>query len=150
MACSVDFLTKKVEKIKISDDVFLENDLSKEKIFLNKVIEDFEQNIDDCEVSYYVSKRSRSICCESLTITETIAKKLLKLTDWLMDKHFFQKNGLKEFAWCSNYMLDKRSVNYHKEEQIFKKTEIVEFYWFNNSPNRFHEQQFVTEVSRSL
>ena len=37
-------------------------------------------------------------------------------------------------------------MNYHKEEQIFKKTEIVEFYWLNNSPNRFHEQQFATEV----
>ena len=122
------------------------NDLSNEKNFLNKVIEDFEQNIGDCEVSYYVSKRSMSICFESLTITETIAKKLLKLTDWLMDKHFYRKNGLKEFARCSNYMLDKRSVNYHKEEQIFKKTEIIEFYFFNNSPNRFHEQQFVTEV----
>ena len=35
---------------------------------------------------------------------------------------------------------------YFKEGQIFKKTEIVEFYWFNNSPNRFHEQQFVIEV----
>ena len=46
---------------------------------LNKEIENFEQKIDDCEVSYYVSKRSMSICCESFTMTETIAKKLLKL-----------------------------------------------------------------------
>ena len=38
----------------------------------------FEQKIDDCEVSFYVSERSMSICCESLTMTETIAKKLLK------------------------------------------------------------------------
>ena len=38
----------------------------------------FEQKIDDCEVSFYVSERSMSIFCESLTITETIAKKLLK------------------------------------------------------------------------
>ena len=29
---------------------------------LNKEIENFEQKIDDCEVSYYVSKRSMSIC----------------------------------------------------------------------------------------
>ena len=62
MACSVDFLTKKLEEVKISDDVFLGNDLSNEKNFLNKVIENFEQKIDDCEVSYYVSKRSMSIC----------------------------------------------------------------------------------------
>ena len=128
MACSVDFLTKKLEEIKISDDVFLGNDLSNEKKNLNKVIENFEQKIDDCEVSYYVSKRSVSICCESLTMTETIAKKLLKLTDWLMDERFFQKNDLRELDWCSNYMLDKRSVNYHIEEKIFKKTEIAEFY----------------------
>ena len=43
-------------------------------------------------------------------------------------------------------MLDRRSVNYHEDKQVFKKTEIVEFYWLNNSPNRFHKQQFVTEV----
>ena len=116
------------------------------KLFLNKVIENFEQKIDDCVVFYYVSKRSMSICSEILTMTETIAKNLLKLTDWLMDEHFFKKNCLRELGWCSNYMLDKRSVNYDKEKQIFKKTEIVEFYWFNNSPNRFHKQQFVTEV----
>ena len=61
-------------------------------------------------------------------MTETIAKKLLKLTDWLMDERFFQKNDLRELDWCSNYMLDKRSVNYHIEEKIFKKTEIAEFY----------------------
>ena len=111
------------------------------KLFLNKVIENFEQKIDDCVVFYYVSKRSMSICSEILTMTETIAKNLLKLTDWLMDEHFFKKNCLRELGWCPNYMLDKRSVNYDKEKQIFKKTEIVEFYWFNNSPNRFHEQQ---------
>ena len=56
-------------------------------------------------------------------MTEAIAKRLLKLTDWLMDEYFFQKNGLRELVWCSNYMLDKRSVNYHKDEQICKKTE---------------------------
>ena len=100
MACSVDFLTKKLEEIKISDDIFLGNDLSYDEKFLNSVIEYFEQKIDDCEVSYYVSKRSMSICSESLTMTETIARKLLKMVDSLMDKHFFQKNGLRELGWC--------------------------------------------------
>ena len=96
MVCNVAFLTRKLEEIKISNDVFLRNDLSNEKKFLNQLIENFQQKIDDCEVFYYVSKRNMSICCESLTMTEIIAKKLLKLTDWLMDKHFFQKNGLRE------------------------------------------------------
>ena len=108
MACSIDFLTKKLEEIKISNDIFLGN--------------------DNCEVSYYVNKRSISICCESLTMTENIARNLLRMVDWLMDEHFFQKNGLGELGWCSHYMLDRRSINYHKEKKIFKKTEIIEFY----------------------
>ena len=69
MVRSVDILVKKLEEIKISDDIFLENDLSYEKNFLNGVIGNFEQKNDDCQVSYYVSKRSVSICSESLTIT---------------------------------------------------------------------------------
>ena len=87
MACSVDFLTKKLEEIKISDDIFLGNDLSYEEKILNSVIEKIEQEIDDCEVSYYLSKKSKSICNESLTTTKKIARKLLKLVDWL----FFRK-----------------------------------------------------------
>ena len=91
-------MTKKLEETKISYDVFLGNDLSNEKIFLNQVIENFEQKIDDCEIPYYNSKRSMSIYCESLTMTETIAKKLLKLTDWLMDEHFFSEKWLKRIG----------------------------------------------------
>ena len=93
MACSLDFLTKKIEETKISDDVFLGNNLYNEKSFLNKVIENFEQKIDDCKVSDYISEKSMSICCESLNITDTIARNYLKLVDWLMDEHFFQENG---------------------------------------------------------
>ena len=89
MACNVDFLTKKLEEIKISDDIFLGNDLSYEETFLNNVIEKIKQEIEDCEVSYYLSKKSMTICFESLAMTELIARKLLKLTDWLMDEHFF-------------------------------------------------------------
>ena len=43
MACSVDFLTKKLEEIKISEDIFLGKDLSYEEKFLNSVIEKTEQ-----------------------------------------------------------------------------------------------------------
>ena len=139
MACSVDFLIQKLEEMKIGDDIFLGKDLSYEEKFLNSVIEKTEQKIEDCEVSYCLNKKYMTICYESLTMTETIARKLLKMVDWLMEEHFFQKNGLGELGWCSNYMLDKRSVNYCKDQQVFKKNKIVEFYWFNNS-------QLVTEV----
>ena len=136
-----------MEEIKISDDIFLENDLSYEEKFLNSVIEYFEQKMDDCEVFYYVSKRGISICSESLTMTETIARKLSRMVDWLMDEHFFSEKWPKRVRLLlSLYMLDRRSVNYDKEKQIFKKTEIVEFYWLNHSPNRFHKQQVVEEV----
>ena len=139
MASSVDFLIKKLEEMKNGDDIFLGKDLSYEEKFLNSVIEKIEQKIEDCEVSYCLNKKYMTICYESLTMTETIARKLLKMVDWLMDEYFFQKNDLRELGWCSNYMLDKRSVNYCKDQQVFKKNKTVEFYWFNNS-------QLVTEV----
>ena len=57
---------------------------------------------------------------------------------------FFQKNGLRELRWCAKYLCDRRSVNYHKEQQLFKKTEIVELYWFNSSPNQFDKKPSLT------
>ena len=39
MACSIEFLTEKMEEIKITDGIFLGNDLSYEENFLNSVIE---------------------------------------------------------------------------------------------------------------
>ena len=87
-----------------------------------------------------------SICCETTTMTHVIARKLLKLVDRLMDEHFLQTNGLREPAWCSNYMLDRRSLNYYKDKQVVRKCEVTEFYWLNNSPNRFNKQKFVTEA----
>ena len=39
MACSIAFLTEKMEEVKIADDIFLGNDLSYEEKFLNRVIE---------------------------------------------------------------------------------------------------------------
>ena len=41
-----------MEEIKITDDIFLGNDLSYEEFFLNSVIEKFGQEIKDCEVSF--------------------------------------------------------------------------------------------------
>ena len=42
-----------MEEIKITDDIFLGNDLSYEENFLNSVIEKFGQAIKDCEVSFF-------------------------------------------------------------------------------------------------
>ena len=43
MACSMNFLVKKLDKIKINDDVFLSNDLTVEEKFLNNLIEKIEK-----------------------------------------------------------------------------------------------------------
>ena len=85
-----------------------------------------------------------SICCETTTMTDAIARKLLKIVDRLMDEHFFQTNGLRQLDWCSDDMLDRRSFRYCKDKQVLGTTEVSEFYWFYNSRNRFHKQQFVT------
>ena len=110
---------------------FLGNDLTFEQRFSNKLIEKIEQEIEqektECEVSYYLHKKSMSICCKTSIMTETIARKLLNLTDRLMDKHFFENDGLRKLGWCSNYMLDRRTHNYHKNKDYFKKAETVEF-----------------------
>ena len=89
MACSIEFLTKKLEEINISDVIFLGNDLSSEEMFLNSVIEKIGQELKDCEVSFYLHKKSMTICCETTTMTNVIVRKLLKIEDRLMDEHFF-------------------------------------------------------------
>ena len=74
MACSIEFLTEKMEEIKITSDIFLGNDLSYEENLLNSVIEKFGKGIKDSEVSFYLHRRSMSICCETITMTDEIAR----------------------------------------------------------------------------
>ena len=102
-ARSVEFLTKKMEDIKITDDIFLGNNLSYEENFLNSVIEKFGKEIKDCKISFYLHRKNLSICCETLTMTETIARKSLKIVDPLMDEHFFQTNRLRQLGCCAHY-----------------------------------------------
>ena len=113
MACSIEFLTEKMEEVKIADDIFLGNDLSYEENFLNRVIEKFGKELKDYKVSFYLRRKNMSICCEALTMTEAIARKLLKIVDRLIDDHFFQTNGLRQLGWCARYMLHRPSGNYY-------------------------------------
>ena len=119
-----------MEEIKISNDCLFGQDLSNEQNFLEKIEEKIDQEIPGSEISYFSRKRSMALCFEIPLMNENIAKDLLLKIDWLM-----KKNGLRELGWCSKYLLDRRSVNYLKDQQEFKKTEIVQFYWFSSSPN---------------
>ena len=141
----IERFTEKMRDIKINDDIFLGNDLSFEQKFLNQVNENCDKEIKDCEVSFYLSKKSMSICCETLIRTETIANKLLDIVDLSIERHFFCTNGLRQLGWCARYMLDRRSLNYHNSRNFLQQTKLTEFYWFNNSPNRSFKQKTVSQ-----
>ena len=75
MAHSVDVLTKKLEEIKIADDIFLGKDLSYKQNFLNAIIERLDEELKECKVSSYLNKKSMAIFCETLALTKVDAKK---------------------------------------------------------------------------
>ena len=51
--------------------------------------ENFGKELEHCEVSTYLSKRSMTICCETFVLTEVTGKKLLNVVDQLLDEHVF-------------------------------------------------------------
>ena len=89
MAQSMERLTEKMQNIKIKDDIFLGNDFSFEQKFLNHVVDKCSKETENCEVSFYFSKKSMTICCETSIMTETIAKSLLDIVDLITKQHFF-------------------------------------------------------------
>lgn len=106
------------------------------KKILKATATELEKTFNGSEVYFCFTKRRMSLCFEILIMDEPIAKRLLFKVDWMIDEHFFQKNGLHELGWCCHYLLDKRSYNYYKDKQVFCKTQNAEFIWFNYSRNR--------------
>ena len=146
MAQNMERLTEKMQDIKIKDDIFLGKDLSFEQKFLNHVVDKCSKEIENCEVSFYFSKKSMTICCETLIMTETISKLLLDIVDLIMKQHFFCTNSSGQLGWCARYMLDRRSLNYCDLRKSPQTTELTEFYWFNKSSNTSFKQKTVTQV----
>ena len=145
MAASLETMIEKLEQVKINNDSYFGNDLSSEKQFLEKAREKIQEKIPDVNVSFFYRKRSMAFSFTIQKINEAIIKELLHITDWEKDQYFFRENILQQLGWCCHYLIDSRSVNYKKEEQGFEKVEIVEFYWFNSSPNRFMSRTILTE-----
>ena len=106
----MEVLTKETQEIKIEDDILLGNDVSFEQKFLNNVNDKCSEEIENCKVQFYVSKKSMTICCETLIITETIAKSLLDIVDSVMKQHF--TSSLRQLGFCAHYMLDRRTITY--------------------------------------
>ena len=60
---SMNFLVKNLDKIKNNDDVFLGNDLTfKQNFLIEKIEKEIENQNVEGQVSYYLHKRSMSIC----------------------------------------------------------------------------------------
>ena len=91
---------------------FFGKDLSHKLNFLNAVTENFGKELEHCEVSSYLSKKSMKIYCETYVLTKVTGKNLLKVVDRLLDEYFFQAGGLHQLGWCSNYMPGKIVMNY--------------------------------------
>ena len=143
MVQEIELLTEKIQDVKIDGNIFFGKDLSFEQKFLNKIVKVCHEKIKDCEVSFHLSKRSMYICREMSTLTATTARILLDIVYSSMKKHF--SHGLSQLGWCTYYMLDRRNLDYYTSEKIPRTTRLTDFYWFNNSPNRFDKQKAVNQ-----
>ena len=85
-----------------------------------------------------------AFCFESSLLTQDRVKKLLEVIDKILLEHFFNF-GLSKIGWCSNYRMDSRIARYPIEKSpgmgYVKRTQIIEFYWFNHSPIRHNEHR---------
>ena len=85
---------------------------------------------------------------ESSLSSQDGLKKLLEVIDKTLIKYFFNF-GLSKISWCSNYRMDSRIVRYPIEKipgmGFVKRTQIIEFYWFNHSPVRHNEHKQLDE-----
>ena len=140
MANSVESLIKQLEEVKINDDCFLGKDLFYEKNFFGKDrTKNRERNSRFWNFLFFQKKVNGLVFWD--TVDEWKNCKRFVVKNWLVNGWtFFKKKWAARVRWCSKYLLNRRSVNYHKDKQEFKKTEIVEFYWFNSSPNRFDKK----------
>ena len=102
----------KLGKIEIKDDNFLGADLSVEKKYLEGLMDSLGENMKDCAVSYYLSRRCFGICCETFVLTANTARKLLTVIDeQILEKNFLM-NGLARICWCVNYLMKSKISNY--------------------------------------
>ena len=140
MAQSVEALSEKMQEMNLTNEVFYGEDLFPEENFLKALIESITKNFEQYEeISYYLKKKYMAFYFESLIMSKEGLKNFLENVDKTLVEHFFDK-ALSKICWCSNYRMDSRFVRYPIEKSpgkdYIKKTQITEFYWFNNSPVR--------------
>ena len=121
-------LCEKVEKLLIEKEKELPSTkaefyLKTEKDFLELITEAVAKDLENCVVSYFVSEKSMAICCETFILTKETYRILLQAVGKNLTEKFLP---LWNLGWCSYYHLESKVTNYPD-----KKTQIIEFYWFN-------------------
>ena len=89
-----------------------------------------------------------AFCFKSSLLSQDGVKQLLEVIDKTLIEYFFNF-GLSKNCCCSNYRMDSRIVCYPIEKSpgmgFVKRTQIIEFYWFNHSPVRHNEHKRLYE-----
>ena len=65
------------------------NNFSIEKNFLEELEQKLSEALQGCVVSYYIRKKSITICCETFLLTVETSGKLLSVLDKLISNMFF-------------------------------------------------------------
>ena len=78
-----------------------------------------------------------AINCETFILTKETCRTLLQAVEKNLTEKFMP---LWNLSWCSYYYLESRVIKYSD-----KKTQIIEFYWFNHSPVRHNEHKQLYE-----
>ena len=139
MACSNQALIEKMKEIDLCEKVenlLIEKEkelpltkaefyLKTEKDFLELVTAAIAKDLQNCVVSYFVSQKSMAINCETFILTKETCRTLLQAIDKNLTEKFLP---LWNLGWCSYYHLESRVMKYPD-----KKTQIIEFYWFNRT-----------------
>ena len=121
-------LCEKVEKLIIENEKELlstkaEFYLKTEKYFLELITEAVGKDLQNCVVFYFVSEKSKAICCETFILATETCRILLQAVDKNLTEKFMP---LWNIGWCSYYHLESKVINYPD-----KKTQIIQFHWFN-------------------
>ena len=150
MAQSIEVLSEKMQEMNLTNEIFYGEDLSSEEKFLKSLTEVVIKHFDEQyqEASYFFRKKSMAFCFESSLLSQDGVKKLLEVIDENLIEYFFNF-GLSKIGCCSNYRMDIRIVRYPIEKSpgmgFVKRTQIIEFYWFNHSPVRHNEHKRLYE-----
>ena len=121
-------LCKKVEKLIIENQKEIpltkfDFELKAEKDFLELVTATIARYLQNCVISYFVSKKSTPVYCGTFVLTKETCRKMLQAVDKNLTEKFM---SLWNLGWCSYYHLESKVMKYFDE-----KTQITEFYRFN-------------------